>query len=188
MRNPGGKFQWSGSRGAGSQHRAGPTQYSMRVDWSYSRRTDSRTSMDTENQARTIEGGSASGPKDDDDRRVPRPRGIQCYNCRLLVHTRSNCPRVQGKNLNGIGRTKATPPSCPKYSLTRGVALPCQLLRFGDRALLTLDIGGEEFLFMVDTGVMFSLIQPGISKVQLQLCDVQARGETGTQLDILGEQ
>jgi len=41
---------------------------------------------------------------------------------------------------------------------------------------------------MVDTGAMVSLIQPGISKVQVQPCDVQARGVTGTQLDILGEQ
>ena len=85
--------------------------------------------MGTENKARTIEGSSASGTKDDDDRRAPRPRGIQCYNCGLLGHTRSSCPRGQRRNLNGIGRTKATPPSCPKYSLTRGVALRCQLLR-----------------------------------------------------------
>jgi len=41
---------------------------------------------------------------------------------------------------------------------------------------------------MVDTGAMVSLIQPGISKTQVQPCDVQARGVTGTQLDILGEQ
>ena len=54
--------------------------------------------------------------------------------------------------------------------------------------VLTIEIGGEEFLFMVDTGAMVSLIQPGISKVQVQLCDVQARGLTGTQLEILGEQ
>jgi len=54
--------------------------------------------------------------------------------------------------------------------------------------VLTLEIGGEEFSFMVDTGAMVSLIQPGISKAQVQPCDVQARGVTGTQLDILGEQ
>ena len=35
---------------------------------------------------------------------------------------------------------------------------------------------------------MVSLIQPGISRAQVQPCDVQARGITGTQLDILGEQ
>ena len=35
---------------------------------------------------------------------------------------------------------------------------------------------------------MVSLIQPGISKAQVQPCDVQARGVTGTKLDILGEQ
>ena len=54
--------------------------------------------------------------------------------------------------------------------------------------VLTLVIGGEEFSFMVDTGTMVSLIQPGISRAQVQPCDVQARGITGTQLDILGEQ
>ena len=54
--------------------------------------------------------------------------------------------------------------------------------------VLTIVIGGEEFSFMVDTGAMVSLIQPGISKTQVQPCDVQARGVTGTQLDILGEQ
>ena len=51
--------------------------------------------------------------------------------------------------------------------------------------VLAVDIGGEEFLFMVDTGAMVSLIQPGISKAQVQPCDVQARGVTGTKLDIL---
>ena len=34
---------------------------------------------------------------------------------------------------------------------------------------------------------MVSLIQPEISKAQVQPCDVQARGVTGTRLDILGE-
>ena len=50
--------------------------------------------------------------------------------------------------------------------------------------VLTIEIG-EEFLFMVDTGDMVSLIQPRISKVQLQPCDVKARGITGTQLKVL---
>ena len=54
--------------------------------------------------------------------------------------------------------------------------------------VLTIVIGGEEFSFMVDSGAIVSLIQPGISKTQVQQCDVQARGVTGTQLDILGEQ
>jgi len=52
----------------------------------------------------------------------------------------------------------------------------------------TIEIGGEEFLFMVDTGAMVSLIQPGISQAQVQPCDIQARGVTGTQFEILGEQ
>ena len=41
---------------------------------------------------------------------------------------------------------------------------------------------------MVDTGAMVSLIQPKISNAQVRLCNVQARGVTVTQLDILGEQ
>jgi hypothetical protein len=41
---------------------------------------------------------------------------------------------------------------------------------------------------MVDTGTMVTLIQPGIYKAQMQPCDMQARGVTGTQLEIMGEQ
>jgi hypothetical protein len=54
--------------------------------------------------------------------------------------------------------------------------------------LLTIEIGGEEFVFMVDTDAMVSLRQPNISNAQVRACDVQARGVTGTRLDILGEQ
>jgi len=54
--------------------------------------------------------------------------------------------------------------------------------------VLTIEIGGEEFLFMVDTGAMISLVQPNISKGQVQPCDVKARGVTGTHLKVLGEQ
>ena len=54
--------------------------------------------------------------------------------------------------------------------------------------VLTLEIGREVFSFMVDTGAMVSLIQPGISIAQVQPCDVQARGVTGTQLEVIGEQ
>ncbi len=43
-------------------------------------------------------------------------------------------------------------------------------------------------MFMVDTGAMVSLIQPNISNAQLRTHDVQARGVTGTELEILGEQ
>jgi len=75
-----------------------------------------RTAMGSENHVRTIGGDQKSGPKIDDDRWAPQPRGIQCFNCGLLGHVRSNCPknRGQGRNLNGIGRTKTTPPSGPK--------------------------------------------------------------------------
>jgi len=54
--------------------------------------------------------------------------------------------------------------------------------------VLTIEIGGKEFLFMVDTGAMISLVQPNISKAQVQPCDVKARGVTGTHLRVLGEQ
>ena len=54
--------------------------------------------------------------------------------------------------------------------------------------VLTIEIEGEVFLFMVDTGAMISLIQPGISKAQVHPYYVQARGVTGTQLKVIGEQ
>jgi hypothetical protein len=39
------------------------------------------------------EGGTASGPKSDDDRYEPnRPHDIQCYNCGLKGRVPSNCP------------------------------------------------------------------------------------------------
>jgi len=66
------KFQCSGNRGAGFQHRTGPTKYSTRADRTYSDRTDSRTPTQPEN-ARAVGGGAASGPKNDDDRCVPGP-------------------------------------------------------------------------------------------------------------------
>ena len=112
---PRGKFQWSGARGAGPQLGTGQTHYSRRVDGTYSDRTDCRTPMQFEDQVRTIGGGTVSGPKNDDDRCAPRrPYGIQCYNCGLVGHTRSSCPRGQRRNLNGIGRTRTTPSSKPK--------------------------------------------------------------------------
>ena len=41
---------------------------------------------------------------------------------------------------------------------------------------------------MIDTGAMVSFIKPDISRAQLRACDVQARGVTGIQLDVLGKQ
>ena len=41
---------------------------------------------------------------------------------------------------------------------------------------------------MVDTGTIISIIQPDISKAQVQPCDIKARGIMGTQLDVIGEQ
>jgi hypothetical protein len=54
--------------------------------------------------------------------------------------------------------------------------------------LLTIEIAGQELLFVVDTDAIFSLIKPGICDAQVRASDVQARGVTGTQLDIRGEQ
>ena len=110
---PRGRSQWS-NRGAWSQGRAGQTRYSTGVDGTYSCRTDRRTPMQPENQVRAMGGGTVSGPKNNDDCCAPRPRGIQCFNCGLVGHIRRNCPRGRNRNLNGIGRTKATPPSNPK--------------------------------------------------------------------------
>jgi hypothetical protein len=112
---PRGKNQWSGARGAGSQFRAGQTQNSrQRVGGAYSYRTDNRTPAQPED-VRTAGGGSKSGPKADDDRyALRRPHDIRCYNCGLAGHIRRNCRRGQTGNLNGIGRTKTTPPSNPK--------------------------------------------------------------------------
>jgi hypothetical protein len=107
------KFQWRRNRGAWSQHRAGPTQNSTGVDGTYSSRTHNRTSECSEYQVRTPEGSAKSGPKND-DRWVPRPHGIRCYNCGLTGHISRICPRGYEQRSNGVGRTKATPPSCPK--------------------------------------------------------------------------
>jgi hypothetical protein len=43
-------------------------------------------------------------------------------------------------------------------------------------------------MFMVDTGAMVSLSKPGISSAQLRVCEVQARGISGTLLSVSGEQ
>ena len=71
---------------------------------------------------------------------------------------------------------------------TRGCTVLSAVRGLVTEPVLTADIGGEEVLFMVDSGAMVSLIQPGISKAQMRPCDVEVRGVTGTRLDILGEQ
>ena len=111
---PRGRHRWSGNREARFQHSTGPTQYSTRVDGTYSDRTDNRTPTGP-SDARAVGGEHAmSGPRDDDGRRAPQPRGIQCFNCGLEGHFRRNCPRGQRRNLNGIGRSRTTPTSNPK--------------------------------------------------------------------------
>ena len=109
--NPLRKFQWSHNRDAESQYRTGSTQYSTRVNGTYS---GSRNYIPTTWQSENVQtqGGAAkSVPKNDDDRCAPQgPSGIHCFNCGLAGHIRKNFQRGQG-NLNRIGRTKTTPSS-----------------------------------------------------------------------------
>jgi len=110
---PRGRNQWSNCRGGRSQNRSGRLQYSTGVDGTYSDRTDNRTSVTAWDTGGRL--GGISVPKNyDDSCASSRPRGIICYNCGLEGHTRVGCPRGHKRNLNGIGRTKMTPPSVPK--------------------------------------------------------------------------
>jgi len=127
-----GKIQWSGSRVARSQRNTGPTQYSRRVDGTYSDRTDCRTPTDAGYDRRRdsftdagygrrrdsfTDAGygrrgysrddASPGPKNDDDRYAPRrPCGIRCYSCGLAGHTRNSCPRGHTPTDAGYGRTR----------------------------------------------------------------------------------
>jgi hypothetical protein len=47
---------------------------------------------------------------------------------------------------------------------------------------------GQKFEFVVDTGTTISLTSPTISKAQLRLSQVQDRGVSGMDLEILGVQ
>ena len=55
-------------------------------------------------------------------------------------------------------------------------------------SILTLEVGEKDFEFMVATGAFVSVIEPGISRAHVLPCYVRARGITGTQLEVLGEQ
>jgi hypothetical protein len=54
--------------------------------------------------------------------------------------------------------------------------------------LLTVEIGRGSFEFVVDTGATVSLIKPTVSEAQVRKSQVQARGVSGTNLEILGVQ
>ena len=54
--------------------------------------------------------------------------------------------------------------------------------------ILTLEVGEKDFEFMVATGALVSVIEPGISRAHVLPCYVRARGIRGTQLEVLGEQ
>lgn len=64
-------------------------------DGTPSRRSESRAFTGRRNQWPPVEGRIATEPKSGDDRCAPRPKGIQCYNCRQLGHTHRGCPRSQ---------------------------------------------------------------------------------------------
>jgi len=107
-----------------------------------------------------------------------RPRGIQCYNCGLSSRAKEEFKRDREDESGPAVLPEIEPDLrvCTALPVFKGLVI---------EPVLAVDIGGEEFLFMMDTGVMVSLIQLGISKAQVQPCDVQARGVTGTKLDIL---
>jgi hypothetical protein len=54
--------------------------------------------------------------------------------------------------------------------------------------LLTVEIGRGEFQFVVDTGATVLLIKPTVSEARVRQSRLQARGVSGTNLDILGVQ
>jgi hypothetical protein len=71
---------------------------------------------------------------------------------------------------------------------TRGCTALSVVKGLVTESILSVNIRGENFEFMVDTGVMVPVVQPGVSEARVQTCDVRARGVTGTRLEILGEQ
>jgi hypothetical protein len=54
--------------------------------------------------------------------------------------------------------------------------------------LLIIEIERERLEFVVNTGATVSLIKPTVSKAQLRKSQMQARGVSGTKLEILGVQ
>jgi hypothetical protein len=54
--------------------------------------------------------------------------------------------------------------------------------------LLPVEIDGKIYDFVVDIGATVSLIKSFVSKSQYRKCAVQARGVSGTNLEILGRQ
>ena len=76
-----------------------------------------------------------------------------------LGNTRRDCARGQYKNLNGTRRANTIPASYRKTEVNISIA-PSTVGGLVAEPLLTVEIGGEGFLFMVDTGALVSLNQP----------------------------
>jgi hypothetical protein len=62
---------------------------------------------------------------------------------------------------------------CTAQSVVKGIVT-------GPMLTVEIEGGGDRHTFVVDTGAMVSIIQPGISKAQMQPGDVKDRGVTGT--------
>lgn len=128
--------------------------------------------------------GMASEPNSDEDRCAPRSKDIRCYECGQLGHKKVSTRAAEDKrDKKGEPKPDALPDKRP-YTTSRFASL---MEEVGDRTLTDNRNRGEIFIFM-DTGAMVSLIQPTVGKEAMRACDMQARGVTGTQLDILREQ
>jgi hypothetical protein len=90
--------------------------------------------------------------------------------------------REREGELDPVALPEGKPPSGPV------LVVPSAVKRQVTEHLLTIEIEGERFEFVVDTGATVLLIKPTISKAQLRKGKVQARGVSGTQLEILGVQ
>ena len=62
------------------------------------------------------------------------------------------------------------------------------VVRFGTEPYVNIEVEGQKFKFIVDTGATMSLVKPGTWQVRIDPTDISARGITGNNLNIIGEQ